>query len=351
MVEKYFLGSFSPQGFRSDFGKIISQKDYKTIILKGGAGTGKSSLMKAVSKHFCDKDRVLEFYCSSDPNSLDAVVLNDKKQIIVDGTAPHVFDPIFPAVKEKILNLGEFWNEKELLKNKNEIIFTTSEHKKLMERTKRYVLAMSSIFADTYSIASDAILKEKLDGFVERLTKKLALKRKKVTPTLHFRQLSALTPLGYITQTDTLKDYECFVLNDSFFAGGDLILKSLTEVFLSKGYDVVTSYTILFAEPVCEHILVPELKLGFLSSTPLTNLHIENAKIINIHRFYDKAFLSSRKSRLKLNKKACAELVTEASQTMHNALLVHNKLEEYYISAMNFTKMDSLTKEIISDIS
>lgn len=350
MVEKFFLGSFSPQGFKTNFGEIIAENDYKTVILKGGAGTGKSSLMKAVSKHFSENN-VSEFYCSSDPDSLDAVVLKDKKFIIVDGTSPHVFDPVFPGVKEKILNLGNFWNEEKLRKNREEIIRTTLDHKKLMERTARYVKANSSILLDTYSIATDSILTDKLDSFVLRLEKKLAVKKRNATPKTCFRHLSALTPKGYITHTSHLETYETYILHDSLFAGSDKILKKLSDFFLSKGYDVILSSSNLFAQPVYEHLLVPQLNLAFLTSNPLTNLNLANAKIINIHRFYDKQALSLRKSRLKLNKKASSELVLEAKSTMQNALILHNLLEKYYISAMNFEKVNATTERILSHLS
>ena len=47
MSEKYFLGAMTQNGFSTEFGKIMADKDYFTFILKGGAGTGKSSLMNS----------------------------------------------------------------------------------------------------------------------------------------------------------------------------------------------------------------------------------------------------------------------------------------------------------------
>ena len=349
MAEKYFLGSFSPEGFRGSFGEIINQDGYKTIILKGGAGTGKSSLMKKVSKHFQNSDEVAEFYCSSDPNSLDAVLLKKRKRIIVDGTAPHVFDPTFPAVKQKILNLGDFWDEKKLCENTKEIIDTTKEHKKYMERTQRYVRALSSIFTDTYSIAREAVLQNKLHGFVERLIKKLSVKKSLTEGKLYTRQLSALTPQGYLTHTETFDGYETYLLRDSFFAGSDLILKELCEIFISRGKNVFASFSNIFEAPVFEHILIPELKLAFVSSNLLTLLKLDNVRLINVGRFYDKQLLSQRKSRLRLNKKACADLTAEAARTMKTALKVHDEIEKYYISAMDFEAVGKKCDSIISE--
>ncbi|MBE6836483.1 MAG: ATPase [Ruminococcus sp.] len=347
MAEKYFLGSFSPEGFKGNFGEEIKKSDFRTVILKGGAGTGKSSLMKKVSAHFKDKDEVVEFYCSSDPDSLDGVLLKSRKRIIVDGTAPHVFEPTFPGVKEKILNLGDCWDERKLCVSSDKIIEITKEHKKHMERTKRYVKALSSIFSDTYSIGYEGILTQKLNGFVDRLIKKLAIKRSFNHGEISIRQLSALTPQGYKTLTDTLDGYEIYLLKDSYFAGSDIILKALCDIFTSRGKDVYASPLNIFDHTVYEHLLIPEMRLAFISSNPLTALRLDNVKAINVHRFYDKQHLSQRKSRLKLNKKACCDLTLEASRTMKTALKIHDELEKYYILAMDFDKVGTLCKNTI----
>lgn len=347
--EKFFLGSFSPDGFRGDFQKVISQEGYRTIILKGGAGTGKSSLMKAVSKAFEDCNGISEYYCSSDPKSLDAVVLKNRRRIIVDGTAPHVFDPIYPAVSEKIINLGDCWNENGLLPYTEEIIKTTKEHQKLMARTKRYVSAVSSILTDTYQIGSEALLKTKLDSFIKRLVKKLALKKSLRNGEVFTRQLSALTPDGYKTLTETLDGYEVYLLRDGYFAASDLILSELTKCFTQRGTDVYVSPLNIFPTFVTEHILVPRLNIAFVTANPLNSLKAEGAKLINADRFYDKQIICDKKSRLKLNKKAVGDLASEASASMKTALRVHDGLEKFYIGAMDFEKVSQKTCEIIEE--
>ncbi|NLZ45529.1 MAG: ATPase [Clostridiales bacterium] len=347
MADNFFLGSFSPQGFKSDFSKVIDTEGYFTYILKGGAGTGKSLLMKKVGKFFEDSDEVSYYYCSSDPASLDGVVINNAKIVIVDGTSPHVFDPVYPGVRQKIINLGDCWDDKKLEDSTDEIILIAKEHKKLMDRTKRYVKALSSIFNDTYVVADEAVLTDKLKGFITRLTKKIAPKRTGNFGKVLNKQLSAITPSGYLTQVETFKEYEVYLLMDNFFAGSDHLLRELAGSLASHGKDVWVSLSNMFDTPVYEHLIVPDLKTAFISSNPLTGLALEGVKPINIQRFYDKHVISQRKYRLKLNKTACADLTAESSKTMKLALEAHNALESFYIKAMDFSKVDIITQTII----
>lgn len=87
----YFLGANTPQGFYSLSGQMLAPDKHKAIyILKGGAGCGKSTLMKKVGKEMEKQGEKAEYiYCSGDPDSLDALLLPGKKAAIVDGTAPH----------------------------------------------------------------------------------------------------------------------------------------------------------------------------------------------------------------------------------------------------------------------
>jgi hypothetical protein len=349
---EFFLGGISQQGFKTHFNKEIEKPDYFTYILKGGAGTGKSTLLKRIATEFSDKDEVVVYYCSSDPNSLDAVLLKNAGIIVVDGTAPHVFDPIYAGVAQKILNLGEFWDDVVLEENYEEIINVTNENLKWHKRCRNFVSALTSLYADTYTIGQEALNSKKLDAFIERLSAKVLPKSKNIDDgKTEFAQLSALTPDGYITLLNTIKDYKnVFILNDSYFAGSDLMLRDFATVATMKGYDVVISECTLFSPDVYEHLLIPSLSTAFISSTPINSNQIENAKIINFQRFYDKAAIAQKKQRLAFNKKASDEIIAEAILALSNAKKIHDDIEAYYIKAMDYEKVNSLCDKLINEI-
>ncbi len=124
--EEYFAAANGYSGFISNFDKEFNPIDYERVfILKGGPGTGKSTLMRGIGSYFCGESvSIKAIYCSSDMHSLDGVTLthNGKSVCIVDGTAPHTTDPLFPGAKEEIINLGDGFNNMLLRKSENEII-------------------------------------------------------------------------------------------------------------------------------------------------------------------------------------------------------------------------------------
>ena len=112
---RLFAGANSGGGFQSFYETILSDSEIKRIyILKGGPGTGKSSFMRDAASLAASRGLSVEsYFCSSDPSSLDAVVLGGKYAIL-DGTAPHTVEASAPGAREEIINLGAFWNSDKL---------------------------------------------------------------------------------------------------------------------------------------------------------------------------------------------------------------------------------------------
>ena len=133
-IPTYFAAANSYKGFISYFDKVFDSKDYDRIfVLKGGPGTGKSSLMRRVSEYFSQNNfYVEEILCSSDPSSLDGVIgtKNGRKFAIIDGTAPHERDAVIPGAIDEIINLGGNWDERWLIGKRTEILNLTKEKKK-----------------------------------------------------------------------------------------------------------------------------------------------------------------------------------------------------------------------------
>ena len=71
----FFLGANSAGGFVSLYDTWIDQKNTQAFyVIKGGAGCGKSTLMKTVAHHLLNMGYEVEYiFCSGDPDSLDGI--------------------------------------------------------------------------------------------------------------------------------------------------------------------------------------------------------------------------------------------------------------------------------------
>ena len=109
---KYFLGANTHGGFFSLFDELYFPLfDGRLYVIKGGPGTGKSSVMKKVASEAEKRGFEVErIYCSSDPSSLDGVIIPALKTAVADGTSPHVIEPKYPGAVEQIVNLGDCWD-------------------------------------------------------------------------------------------------------------------------------------------------------------------------------------------------------------------------------------------------
>lgn len=88
---RFFLGANTPVGFVAYLEDLYDPRGgWRAYIIKSGPGTGKASLMRAVLEAMTARGLQAEaVHCSSDPGSLDAVLIPSLKACIIDGTAPH----------------------------------------------------------------------------------------------------------------------------------------------------------------------------------------------------------------------------------------------------------------------
>lgn len=107
-VDKFlFLGANTADGFVGFYDKTIEMYDLKKLyILKGGSGIGKSTFIRKFAESFGNYNRDF-IVCAGDPRSLDGIIIPALGIGIIDGTHPHLIDPIYPGVIDEIVNLGE----------------------------------------------------------------------------------------------------------------------------------------------------------------------------------------------------------------------------------------------------
>lgn len=127
-MKRCFLGANSGRGFVSLYEGFPPEGVYLHVI-KGGPGTGKSSLMKALAARAEEQGlETCRILCSGDPDSLDGLYIPERKLAWADGTAPHVLEPALFGVT------GEYWDLTPFFV----LPFSREEKDRLLELQRRY---------------------------------------------------------------------------------------------------------------------------------------------------------------------------------------------------------------------
>jgi hypothetical protein len=344
-MNKYFLGTYTPNGYYTVFDKLIDLSDYFTYILKGDQSA--SRLIETVVENVSPTE---VYYCSAQPDCLDAAVFGDCRVIVADSIKPHIFEPTVPGACQQIVNIGEMWDVISLKNRRAELEELHISHKSCMDGAARSLAALGSITADSFKIGKSALMIDKLDAFITRFIKKNIPKNRETEKkgNVSYRQICAVTADGFSVLIPT-EAKEIFIISDNLFAGTDYLLRELTKTAADRGYDcIITRSPLHNIEPdeVLFSLFIPELKMIFVNSTEQNPVFAEKRKIINFRRFYEKTAAAKHKGRLRFDEAAAESLSNDIYLSMKAARAVLSQIEKIYETAAEESKIKIITEKI-----
>ena len=351
-IKNIFPGGNTSRGFYSFYRYILGQDEARRIIcIKGGPGTGKSSLMKKVGKYFNEKGYDIEYHhCSSDNNSLDGVVIKGLNVAILDGTSPHVVDPINPGAVDEILNMGDCWDEEGFKKYRHKIIDTNRKVGKTFKRAYRFFGAAKLVYDDWYNYNNEALNMNKLNLLKESLKKALLTTSPSNIGFDRHLFATAFTPNGIVTYVENLSAgyTNIYVLKGGPGTGKTNVLEYLSDEALRRGHYVEIFHTPLIPEKI-EHILIPDLNVAILTSNEINNLNLKGT-VIDMKDCLNLSVLAKNKSEMDYDATVFYTLLNKGLATIKEAKGLHDELETSFIPNMNFSKLDVVLANVINKI-
>lgn len=348
-----FPGGNTSKGFYSFYRYILSQEESNRIIcIKGGPGTGKSSFMKKIGNHFGFLGYSIEYHhCSSDNNSLDGVVIKELKVALLDGTSPHIVDPINPGAVDEILNVGVALDSLSLSKNKKEIIKLNKEIGKSFKRAYRFLGSAKSIHEDWSILNSESLNSSAISNLIDNISSSITIPSTKSTLGSDRHLFStAFTPNGIISFNENLSKEvnNLIVIKGGPGYGKTEILKKVGSFIQKKGYFVEYLHDPFIPERL-ENILVPELSFGIFTSNEISNITYK-AITYDMSDFCTKSSLLKKVDEVLYDKKQFETLISKGLSCIKNSKALHDELETYYIKAMDFSIVDTFYNETIKKI-
>lgn len=332
MKRSYFAGANTTKGFFSYYDKIFGSCE-KVYIIKGGSGTGKSRLMKDIADDAEKNGKSVEyFYCSFDPASLDGIII-DGNVAVIDGTAPHVYEPTLPGAKENLIDLGAFWDPERLCDKKNEIESLILSKKRCFNIAYSFLESIGSMDNACHNILEKYIKRDKLNAEASKLISEIKPSAK---GGCKIRLASSVGMRGRVSFDSFKAVAKREIKICDRFGLGYLFLDSVKREAERFGTSITVSYDPLFSGRI-DALLVGDDVL--LTLDAYSNEMDILAPVPEDETEYVKS--------LRLDMKTYEEKATE---WLRRASDIHFEIESFYVAAMDFEKKEKFTADLIKEL-
>ena len=362
----YFPGNNTPLGFFSYYKHILGQREANKIVcIKGGPGTGKSTFMNRIAEYFASMDEDIDYlHCSADENSLDGIVLKDRRIAVIDGTSPHITDPVTPGAVDKIVNLGEFWDEDAIAVNTRDIIDLNEETSRWYRIAYNYLSAAKSVYRSLEEIYNDASEDSEIYKVVADIVGSeygdldISLKpgkRKKFFA-------SAITGDGVVNYiTSLLGDMKRVYMIDSPVGySNSSFMEIVTEGAIYRGLDVEVYYCPMCPEEKIEHIVIPELKTAFVTMNryhdiqpweiPAPDESGQEIILIDMEDYMNILNIGKNSELIQSLNEEYDILLNKSVKHLSLARDTHLMVEKMYIPNMNFTQLSDMRDKLQAEL-
>ena len=327
---RYFLGANSAAGFSSHYDQILPHREGGLLrVLKGGSGCGKSTLMKKVAAHALQLGFSVRYiHCSSDPDSLDGILIPAAGYAVVDGTAPHVVEPELCGCGERYVDLSSIGDEDSLISCRH--VLRKIKQSAIDSRAEASVHLAALAAVQRLLPEGSPLPTGEADHLIPELGK---------SGVLQTVFLSGHTPKGRMTFWQTAEQLcpERYLLRGNPKQITDF-LRCASALAITRGCGGILCDSPLLPGTHAEHLLLPGAGIAFLSDTALSPCPLEGKEVFGSHPDAEELLPIQR------------QLLRSASARLKQALEFHDLLEEACAPFLNYASANRAALECCAEL-
>ncbi len=340
--DAYFAAANSATGFYSFYSQCFDASRIEHVYaVKGGPGTGKSRFLRDVAEYAERQEWKSEYiYCSSDPDSLDGVILTGREHCIalLDATAPHVYEPMYPGVREDIVNLGAFWDKERLESISSSVVDLNTQKSAAYRQAYRYLASVGNLMHTRDELVAPFIKQKAVRKFAMHLIGGIPDGNGySLSPAL-IHSVGMQGEVGF--DTYFAKAEKIYLLEDCRGCA-QYLLAELGELAVKKKLAVRVSYDPILPEKI-DGLFLCESGTAFVLDRTGTCAYPH--KCIGTRRFVETARMKPIRRELNFCERMRRLMLDGAIERLEKAKEIHFQLESVYMSAMDFQAKELFTQ-------
>ena len=338
----FFLGANTAEGFRSVSDELQSDPRIRQLtILKGGPGCGKSTLMRRLCEAAEKRGCVPEiFLCSSDPDSLDALIVPEVGFAVVDGTAPHVVEPKLCGLGACYLDLGSCLDSTVLEQSRAELEQAQQQNAVCYPLCYAALKAAGAVSEASRRIAAAALPPNAVSKLLPALPiLSPCAERGRVCR----RFLSGFTPKGALLLDPSCKTLH--LLKDSYGLGAQF-LADASLAFRRAGLDCIEAPDPL-APSSLQALLIPALSLGYVRTSSVFGSAFPALSVSDLDAALLRMLDEGDRKQLEAFSMLLGQSVSTALSQLKRAKQAHDRLEAGCRPSVDFAAVDRLTDRLL----
>lgn len=315
--------------------------------------------MKEIGQHFGNQGYDIEYHwCSSDPDSLDGVVIGSHQVAVLDGTAPHVIDPRYPGAVDEIVNLGQYWQRSALADNRAGIIEISDQisfcFQQAYHRLAEAHMALQEWTVYPQKVRDDRVIARNTLALVEDF-----LQGTEGSPHTGVRHLfaGAITPAGIILKVEHIleADTALYALKGSPGSGVRDLIGHLVHMIELSGVRAEIFHNPLDPAQI-DIVFLPDYQRALLYTGDYMFPYAEQLtgtrykRQLDFDQLLPQEALNPYAKRIALAKERLENGIRESVEWIALAKQLHDRLEDFYVKAMDFPSLDQHRDDLIEDI-
>lgn len=339
-----FTSSYTTDGFHTFIPELLETME-KVFILKGTAGSGKSTFIRLLGESLFDQGFEVEYWISAtEPFNPEGIYLPQLQAAVVNGSLPVPIDPRYPGGIGEIINLGDYQDKDLLVDYRQDMSGLVQQVEEYNHKAGAALKEAGRVKDEINKAAARHLDLGKLQDLIHDLAARVISRE---AEEKHYFA-SAVTAEGMINYIDELS-HNCrkrYIFKGPAGSGKSTVISQLALIFKKRGY-VLEYYHCGLNREAIVMLLLPSFRLAFIDAGNGGVVTRPGDEVIDLGDYLNDYQAQTSNLQNSQARRNYETLLNRAGEELGNVYLALKELKKIYAQTADFDKLEARRGELL----